>query len=51
MVTFMVTFMAALGERAPTAPRAHAASQTHTAPPLHTQNKTQATTLGFNLKW
>lgn len=45
MLTFMVTFMAALGERAPTAPRAH------TAPPLHTQNKTQATTLGFNLKW
>lgn len=31
MVTFMVTFVAALGERAHAAPRAHAAS------PLYTQ--------------
>lgn len=37
MLTFMVTFMAALGERAHAAPRAHATSQTHAAPPLHTQ--------------
>lgn len=37
MVTFMVTFMAALGERAHAAPQAHTASQTHTASPLHTQ--------------
>lgn len=37
MLTFMLTFMAALGERAHEAPRAHAASQTHAAPPLQTQ--------------
>lgn len=31
MLTFMLTFMAALGEHA------HAASQTHASPPLQTQ--------------
>ncbi len=41
----MVTFRATIAERAHAAPRAHTAS------PLYTQNKTQATTLGFNLKW
>lgn len=47
----MVTFMAARGERAHAAPRTHAAPRAHTASLLQTQNKTQATTLGFNLKW
>lgn len=45
MVTFMVTFVAALGERA------HAAPQAHTTHRYIRKNKTQATTLGFNLKW
>lgn len=45
MVTFMVTFMAALGEHVHAAPRAHT---THR---YIRKNKTQATTLGFNLKW
>lgn len=47
----MVTFMATLGEHVHAAPQPHAAPRAHTTHRYIRKNKTQATTLGFNLKW
>ena len=47
----MVTFRTALAERAHAVPQPHAAPRAHTTHRYIRKNKTQATTLGFNLKW